>query len=63
MAYAGIFTEFKIASFRRLAFWKRDLEVLMFADGGPRGRKGGVESMGEDIEEPPGLELVPVKDR
>ena len=46
-------TEFKIASFRRLAFWNKDLDELEMVEGGPEGGNEGVDIIGDEIEEPP----------
>jgi hypothetical protein len=54
-------TEFKMASFRREAFWKRDRDEAMFAEGGPAGGKDGVEIVGDETEDP-SIDCVLVRD-
>jgi hypothetical protein len=62
IAYAGILTEFKIASFILLAFWKTECEELLrLEDGGPLGGKFGVLVIGDVAEDGAGLRL-PIKD-
>jgi hypothetical protein len=46
-----MFTELRIASFNRLAFWNSDLEVDEIVEGGPLGGNDGVNTLGEDMEE------------